>query len=86
MGFCLEPLDTDTVLFSLLYSRLYLRNEAGPGQETKGLAKFAVYGQHGVYCMFRFVLELRTAICMVNGSRGAKKQWYKDALQLSLTG
>ena len=32
-----------TVLFSLLYSRLYLRSEAGPGQETKGVSQRSLF-------------------------------------------
>ena len=37
-------------------------------------------------CLCKTFEQLFCAVCMVYGSRGAKKQWYKDALQTSLTG
>ena len=37
-------------------------------------------------CLCKTFEQLFCAVCMVDGSRGAKKQWYKDALQTSLTG
>ena len=42
-----------------------------------------------VYCMCMLstsFAQIFCGVCMVHGSRGAKKRWYKDALQTSLTG
>ena len=79
-----------TVLFSLLYYRLYLRSEAGPGQETKGVSQRSLFTATMAFivcvCLCKSFERIFCAVCMVNGSRGAKKQWYKDALQTSFTG
>ena len=65
---------------------IYLRSEAGRGQETKSLATFAATMAFIVcLCLCKSFERIFCAVCMVNGSRGAKKQWYKDALQTSLT-
>ena len=86
MGLYLEPLDTDAVVFSLWYSRLYLCSEAGPGQETKGHVRCLRPAWRLLYVYVCVRASNRyCAICMVNGSRRAKKLWYKDALQTSLT-
>ena len=76
-----------TVLFSLLYSRLYLRSEAGPGQETKGVSQRSLYTATIAFIVCLCLCKsFERILCAVHGSRGAKKQWYKDALQTSLTG
>ena len=79
-----------TVLFSLLYSRLYVRSEAGPGQETKGVSQRSLFTATMAFivclCLCKSFERIFCAVCMVHGSRGAKKQWYKDALQTSFTG
>ena len=86
--------DDDSVLSSLLYCRLQPRyippQRSRSCQETRNVRCLRPARPcFSVYCMCMLstsFAQIFCGVCMVHGSRGAKKRWYKDALQTSLTG
>ena len=83
----------DRVLFSLLYSRLqpgYI-----PPQRSRSWSRRPRDSQCSLFmasmafivgvCLCKSFERIFCAVFMVNGYRGAKKRWYKDALQTSFT-